>query len=291
MNDIKLINNNFVLPDYFLYIISKYKYYFVENSDQFTTIRFKKKYGWHYNEYNKLIYSCDLKIPIKKGNKYSYADNINLNYNAFYTNSGDFIIYINTNFLKKIQNINTFSIFNNLIKEYVNAYLSSSDEIYYPYAIDNDLTVSYLTESKYIEYVYNNSRHLEKYSRKMPLSKILIRHCSMTSNEVSILMEKIKIINNYCSDYFEIISGKDIIKYYNIDNYYSINGSLGGSCMKAKNDYNKLVFYSKNSNISLIILKVKDKILGRALLWTTITGDKIMDRIYVNDDKLVSSFH
>ena len=34
-----------------------------------------------------------------------------------------------------------------------------------------------------------------------------------------------------------------------------------------------------------------DGIIGRALLWTTVDGKKVMDRIYTTDSKLVSLFH
>jgi hypothetical protein len=62
-----------------------------------------------------------------------------------------------------------------------------------------------------------------------------------------------------------------------------------------RNDTNQhqIEFYAKNNNVSLIIMKPEgtDSIIGRALLWTTVGGTRVMDRIYTNDSKLVSLFH
>jgi len=72
---------------------------------------------------------------------------------------------------------------------------------------------------------------------------------------------------------FEIVDGKDIIKYYNESSYYeeAFNGSeLGNSCMKYDSCTDYIQFYAENPDVRLVILKNgkdKDKIVGRALLW------------------------
>ena len=98
----------------------------------------------------------------------------------------------------------------------------------------------------------------------------------------------------------EIVTGKDIIKYYARD-YQDITnngGSLNGSCMSYikedilpdKNNYcqltDSLKFYSENENCGLLILKYKGsrKIRGRALIWTTTKGLKYIDVAYVDQD-------
>jgi hypothetical protein len=62
-----------------------------------------------------------------------------------------------------------------------------------------------------------------------------------------------------------------------------------------RNDTNQhqIEFYAKNNNVSLIVMRPEgtDGIIGRALLWTTVDGKKVMDRIYTTDSKLVSLFH
>lgn len=69
---------------------------------------------------------------------------------------------------------------------------------------------------------------------------------------------------------FEIVSGKDILKYYNINNYEEFDeGQLGHSCLNNK-PYEIFDMYVMNPDVvKLIILKAptSDKIIGRALLW------------------------
>jgi hypothetical protein len=89
---------------------------------------------------------------------------------------------------------------------------------------------------------------------------------------------------------FKLVSGTDIANYYHEDNYYNMNGSLGGSCMS---DEGKKMFkiYTKNSEKIklLVLLDKKDRVHGRALVWKL---DKypdggaryFMDRVYTNSD-------
>ena len=93
---------------------------------------------------------------------------------------------------------------------------------------------------------------------------------------------------------FKVVEGNDINKYYDGDNYNpaALHGStLGGSCMRYKKCQSFIDFYSKNKGVKLIVLfseeeELKDKIIGRALLWDieyiddNIVDRKYMDRIY-----------
>jgi len=73
--------------------------------------------------------------------------------------------------------------------------------------------------------------------------------------------------------HIDIVSGKDIIKYYNEDSYYeeAFNGSeLGNSCMRYGHCGDSIKFYAENPDVQLVILRTgKDgeKISARALLW------------------------
>jgi hypothetical protein len=102
-----------------------------------------------------------------------------------------------------------------------------------------------------------------------------------------------KMLSNYDPSMFSIVTGSDISKYYDVKNYFTTTGDLGTSCMRSEEKQAAVQFYDKNSNVSLIIAKPpgSDSIIGRALLWTTIDGTKIMDRIYTSNSKLVSLFH
>jgi len=118
---------------------------------------------------------------------------------------------------------------------------------------------------------------------------------------------------------FEIVSGKDILKYYNINNYEEFDeGQLGHSCLNNK-PYEIFDMYVMNPDVvKLVILKAptSDKIIGRALLWNVKfyqssrydyeerdmadefeefkklyeTKELFMDRIYTSKDSDVASF-
>lgn len=90
---------------------------------------------------------------------------------------------------------------------------------------------------------------------------------------------------------FEVVKGKEIKQYYYYESYANSNGSLGASCMKHDHCQNYLSLYTDNSDIvSMVVMFNEDnRLIGRALLWD-FDGNKIMDRIYTqNDEKL--SFH
>lgn len=86
----------------------------------------------------------------------------------------------------------------------------------------------------------------------------------------------------------EVVSGEEIKKWYLYENYEDQRGQLGASCMRHKGCQNYFNIYTQNPEVvSLVILKSsKDdtKITGRALLWTSTLGNKIMDRIYYIND-------
>ena len=89
-----------------------------------------------------------------------------------------------------------------------------------------------------------------------------------------------------------IVKGDDIIKYYNRNNQDTPGdrGGLWSSCMNyddPKTDIKarQLQFYAQNpENCGLLILRTKgsDRIKGRALIWTTIDGEKFIDEVYAN---------
>lgn len=105
-----------------------------------------------------------------------------------------------------------------------------------------------------------------------------------------------KFVNAYksskeSSEYsFELVSGDEIKKCYNPENYLDdTKGSLGGSCM---NDEKKKMFnlYSDNPKVCQILLlkNSEDRIMGRALVWklskSPCDAKYFMDRCYTNRD-------
>lgn len=111
-----------------------------------------------------------------------------------------------------------------------------------------------------------------------------------------------KFVNLYKSAYdrykdvfsrFEIVKGEEIKKWYLMDNYETLYGQLGASCMRFKSKQDFFDIYIKNPEVvSLLILKSEDelKISGRALLWKLTNGEIFMDRIYTNKDSDIILF-
>ena len=109
-------------------------------------------------------------------------------------------------------------------------------------------------------------------------------------------------VNKYKSSYiknmsnafknFEIVEGKDLVYWYDCNNYDKNEGSLGISCMKYAT---YLQMYEENpEKVKLLIYKNEDgdKIKGRALLWNLDypKGKKLLDSIYTTDNYLVELF-
>jgi hypothetical protein len=94
---------------------------------------------------------------------------------------------------------------------------------------------------------------------------------------------------------FRLVSGDDIVKYYDEKNYYLSSGQLGMSCMR---DVKKSFFriYSENpKKVKLLIyVNSEDKILGRAIVWkvknSPCDSKYFMDRVYTSRDSDVIKF-
>ena len=87
---------------------------------------------------------------------------------------------------------------------------------------------------------------------------------------------------------FEEVSGEIIKHWYNKNNYETILGQLGNSCMKNPSCKNFFNIYTENPEVcSLLILKSEvdlDKICGRALVWKLSDGRTYLDRVYTVRD-------
>lgn len=93
---------------------------------------------------------------------------------------------------------------------------------------------------------------------------------------------------------FGVVEGSRLVHFYHVDNYEEAEGTLGNSCM-SEADSSWLEIYEDNSDVCKMVVKWSEngqivdgvfksnKIVGRALLWTTTSGDIFMDRIYTID--------
>ena len=94
---------------------------------------------------------------------------------------------------------------------------------------------------------------------------------------------------------FKLVNGEDIHKYYQMKNYFSSHGALGGSCMADEGKSTFKVYTENTKKVQLLILIDSDgKIHGRALVWklkeSPYEAKYFMDRVYTNADSDVIKF-
>ncbi len=102
---------------------------------------------------------------------------------------------------------------------------------------------------------------------------------------IEIICNKLKAKHTFVGD-FKVVSGEDIKYWYDGRNYAldTSLGSLAGSCMKYQNCQPYMDFYVQNANkVKMLICTHMNKLLSRALIWTTDCGATILDRIYGTD--------
>lgn len=182
-----------------------------------------------------------------------------------------------------------------------------SDEFFHFIKFEVD-TFTYVTKDKFYDVLLNGgysnrttNLDLENslsifgnHVRTISLSKFMLRVLpSYDAKQIQQYIEYNKMLSSYDPAMFSIVTGSDISKYYDVNNYFTNTGDLGSSCMRHDIKQHVVKFYDNNKNVSLIIVRPNgvDAIIGRALLWTTTDGTKVMDRIYTSNSKLVSLFH
>lgn len=103
------------------------------------------------------------------------------------------------------------------------------------------------------------------------------------------------IRNKTLSKNFKIIQGEEIRKWYLSENYVDGGGNLKNSCMRHRYCQRFFDLYVNNPDkVKMLILldSTKQKILGRALLWTLDgpSGAIFMDRVYFSTDFILNMF-
>jgi hypothetical protein len=101
------------------------------------------------------------------------------------------------------------------------------------------------------------------------------------------------LFKNNAMDFFEVVKGDDIKYWYLEDRYESLTGQLGSSCMRYKSCQDYFNIYTENPEVCQLLIfknKSRDKINGRALLWTDVDGKKWIDRIYTVKDSYKELF-
>ena len=88
---------------------------------------------------------------------------------------------------------------------------------------------------------------------------------------VSVVQEAFKFCGGVVPEYsFEIVSGKAITEAY-------ATNELGQSCMVGRPQAET---YANSPDCQLLIVSHKGTPLGRALLWKTVEGPTVLDRLY-----------
>lgn len=229
-------------------------------------------------------------------NLYWIEETRNIFFNSFLSFKESLIVKIPS------QIINSISNRNNQFTQYTNLYNKIRDCEYLLNPDCNLIIHSYdVVDNIYYVYVYKQSDIVKLYMKfkkvgdinksftKMEFTKY-IKDYYTNIPDYDIEQFKRTCENGIAIDYV-IKTGKDIEKVYGTSNIYKQTGSLGNSCMNdGKQCHNertkKTDFYCDNENISIVAgyIEGTEILMSRALLWTTVEGEKVMDRIYSIDE-------
>ena len=122
-----------------------------------------------------------------------------------------------------------------------------------------------------------------------------LRGISVTDSDRESFVNAWKASTEVSTIQFKLVSGDDIAKYYNENNYYSSQGTLGSSCMKEESSKTFNIYTQNPNKVKLLIyVDADDKIHGRALVWkvkkSPCESKYLMDRIYTNRDSDANRF-
>jgi hypothetical protein len=152
----------------------------------------------------------------------------------------------------------------------------------YKYNVPSDV---YDKDSKFWK-SSRNSMSIGKFTRKI-LKSVLDTKITDTQLEKFVNDYKLSYDEFFSEKKLELVSGEDIRKYYNENNYESDKGELGNSCMRQSRKSKYFDIYVKNPEVCqlLVLRSQKDEnlIKGRALIWKLTDGSFYQDRIYTNN--------
>jgi hypothetical protein len=221
-------------------------------------------------------------------------------------------IYATTEFLMKLKSLTKQSgkvghIATQILDVIESGHWFSDREIKQNYfdLVDSEDMVGFINQSKVkdkIDDVYDNPELPYSMSGRgeVKIGKIVnyicsLRNISVTDSDRENFVNAWKASTEVNTIQFKLVSGDDIAKYYNEENYYNKNGTLGSSCMADKSG-RTFKLYTENPNKVKLLIYVDgdDKIHGRALVWkvkkSPCESKYLMDRIYTNRDSDVIRF-
>ena len=113
------------------------------------------------------------------------------------------------------------------------------------------------------------------------------KYLNFNAKDVETIVNLYKAHNEFnrnAFDYFKIVEGEEIKKWYLASNYANGCGALNNSCMRLEKcqDFFDIYTNPENNVKMLVLTNSENKLIGRCLLWETEQG-KYMDRVYAND--------
>lgn len=149
------------------------------------------------------------------------------------------------------------------------------------------LTISFLPKGKEPKYSEEGvwSREGRQESKPSKLIQRILKHeykCKEFEDFANWIKNEL-----FNSGEFKLVTGSNITKYYNRDNYYRNAGTLGNSCMRYDSCESYFEIYE---DCAKMLGCFKDNLLmGRAIVWELPEGT-FMDRVYTCEDFLEAQF-
>lgn len=155
-------------------------------------------------------------------------------------------------------------------------------------------SLSYLTSDRISMLAETEDPYTSKkrYEPKKPGSTLMKIINKISTKEVELFVNAFKSEIERKSKKLKMVTikGESFIKGYSNSIYKKnedgiVAGELGGNCMAHENRQGLLKMYLKADNVELLLLvEDNDELFptayGRALLWTTTTGERVIDRVY-----------
>jgi hypothetical protein len=212
-----------------------------------------------------------------------------------------FPLILSKRFVKILKNIDD-NVSNELIK------LAANEEIFKESFIDRtdkEDTVTFLSSSNVNKMIqdkvgdvenecWSSNQRIEiKIGRlifRLLGEKVQPQEIESFVNEYKSILKAKKLHRN-----FKLVSGDDIRKWYNQENYAEGGGNLKDSCMRHRFCQIFFDLYAHNPDkVRMLILLDEDrqKILGRSLIWNLDrpSGRVFMDRVYFSNDFILNMF-
>ena len=152
----------------------------------------------------------------------------------------------------------------------------------------DDPNISFLPKDKKPEYTADGTwarRNRQDGKPARIFQKAIVKQFKQQEWEVFSNAFKAEVCN--CNN-FELVSGEDIRKWYNEENYYESKGTLGNSCMRYPSAQDYFDVYVDKAK--MLITKKAGRLTGRAIVWEIDENTTILDRVYTCFDYLYNCF-